>query len=90
MTSLPPIDAALVPADVRKGGEEDVQLYTTALQFESTLTRRLAEALVPKTDEDSSNIYEQMLPDAFAQGITAAGGLGLAPQLYAALKEKQS
>jgi Rod binding domain-containing protein len=33
----------------------------------------------------STSMVQQMLPDALAQGMTQAGGLGLANQLYEAL-----
>jgi Rod binding domain-containing protein len=103
-SSLPPIDSSLIPADVRKGGAEDQKLYATALQFESELTRQLSQSLtasVTDTGDDDSgdgstssdaatNTYAQMLPDALAKSIESGGGLGLAPQLYAALKEKTS
>jgi Rod binding domain-containing protein len=102
-SSLPPIDSSLIPADVRKGGAEDRKLYATALQFESELTRQLSQSLTASVtdtgDEDSddgkgsdaaTSTYAQMLPDALAQSIESGGGLGLAPQLYAALKEKTS
>jgi Rod binding domain-containing protein len=93
--ALPPIDAALVPADVRKAGPEAQKLYEAALSFESVLTHQLAEAMTASTQDDSqdggddgtSQIYGQMLPDAFTQGVTGAGGLGLADQLYQALKQ---
>jgi Rod binding domain-containing protein len=94
MAPLPPIDAALVPAEVRQAGPEAQKLYASALSFESMLTRQLAQSLtasLKSEDEESSDpasgIYGQMLPDAFAAGLTAAGGLGLAPQLYRALKD---
>ena len=91
--SISPIDAAQLPADVRQGGAKAEQLYATALQFESVLTEQLAQAIVPSKDDDSSasedgssSVYQQMLPQAFAQGVTKAGGLGLARELYEALK----
>jgi Rod binding domain-containing protein len=90
--SLSPIDVSRMPADVRKAGPEAQQLYATALQFESVLTEQLAQAIVPAQDDDStedggsSSLYQQMVPQAFAQGVTGAGGLGLAHDLYEALK----
>jgi Rod binding domain-containing protein len=35
--------------------------------------------------DSSTSMLQQMLPDALAQGMTQAGGLGLAQQLYEAL-----
>jgi Rod binding domain-containing protein len=92
-SSLPPIDAALVPAEVRQAGPQAQKLYESALSFESVLTQQLAQSLTSTIQSDSEDggdsttqIYGQMLPDAFAQGVTSAGGLGLADQLYKALK----
>ena len=87
-----PIDASRMPADVRKAGPEAERLYATALQFESVLTEQLAQAIVPAQDDSasedggSSSLYKQLVPQAFAQGVTGAGGLGLASELYEALK----
>jgi Rod binding domain-containing protein len=91
-TPLPPIDSAQIPADVRKDGAKAEQLYATALQFENVLTEQLAQAIAPSQDDSSdsdgsTSIYEQMLPQAFSQGVTGAGGLGLAKDLYEALKQ---
>jgi Rod binding domain-containing protein len=94
--SLPPVDSALIPASVRSAGPEAQKLYTVALSFEQLLTRQVAQALTstlhqPADGSDgsgsaaSTGMAEQMLPDALAQGMTQAGGLGLAGQLYEAL-----
>jgi Rod binding domain-containing protein len=105
MSSLPPIDSALLPADVRKDGAKGRELYQAALGFEQVLERQLAQALVSTSDssdassDDSdtddtgggvSDMYKQMLPDALSQGMAANGGLGLAPELYKSLKETSS
>jgi Rod binding domain-containing protein len=104
MTGLPPIDSSLIPADVRAGGKDDVKLYETALSFEQMLTQQLSQSITSTLSDSSSdgsdddgsssdaatNMYDQMLPDAFANGITSAGGLGLAQQLYTALKGQDS
>jgi Rod binding domain-containing protein len=96
-TSLPPIDSALLPADVRKDGAKGRELFQAALGFEQVLERQLAQALVSTTDSSDSDsdsdetsgatdMYKQMLPDALAQGMAANGGLGLAPDLYKSLE----
>jgi Rod binding domain-containing protein len=104
MSSLAPIDSALLPADVRKDGAKGRELYQAALGFEQVLERQLAQALVSTSDssdssDDSdkgdtgggvSDMYKQMLPDALSQGMAASGGLGLAPELYQSLKETSS
>jgi Rod binding domain-containing protein len=89
--SISPIDVSRMPADVRKAGPEAEQLYATALQFESVLTEQLAQAIAPAQDDSSedggaSSLYKSLVPQAFAQGVTGAGGLGLAHDLYEALK----
>ena len=65
------------------------------------LAQSLADSAQPDdgSDDDSgddavmagdatTSMYQQMLPDAMAQGVTAAGGLGLADQLYRSLRMK--
>lgn len=93
--SLPPVDASLVPADVRKAGPKQVQLYETALSFEGLLDEQLAQSLASNLqgdpgsdgtqDDASSSLTAELLPQALGQGLLAAGGLGLAPELYRAL-----
>jgi Rod binding domain-containing protein len=106
MSSLAPIDSALLPADVRKDGAKGRELYQAALGFEQVLERQLTQALVSTSDSSDSSgdsdsdtddtgggvtdMYKQMLPDALSQGMAASGGLGLAPELYQSLKETSS
>lgn len=82
MTVLPPIDQASLPADVRDGSSDARARYQAALGFERQLVAQLAKQLT-KTAGDSlgSGPYAQLLPDALADSIVAAGGLGLARQL---------
>ncbi len=99
-----PIDTSLMPASVRQAGPQAQQLYATALQFEQLLVEQLAQGL-QSTDGSSdgssgdgssdgssdgtSALYSQMLPGALAQGISGAGGLGLANELYQSLAAAQ-
>ena len=96
---IDPIDTSLLPPDVRKAGPADQQLYAGALAFEQQLTEQLAQSLAdsarppagrttrtPATPRTS--MYKQMLPDAMSQGVTAAGGLGLARVLYDQLRQR--
>jgi len=101
MTTTPPIDASTMPADVRNAGPDAQKLYSTALAFEKVLVEQLTKELDASSkdggssgddsSDDSSDastaMAQQMLPGAFAQGITDAGGVGLADQLYRSLKE---
>jgi Rod binding domain-containing protein len=101
--ALPPIDSALLPASVRNAGPQAQKLYSAALSFEQQLTQKLAESLAstlqdPSGGDDgegsggssSTAMVQEMLPDALAQGMTEAGGLGLANQLYEALGGREA
>jgi Rod binding domain-containing protein len=85
--TLPPIDSSVLPADIRTGTKEKRQQYEAALGFERMLVTQLAKSLTDtaKSDDDASSAatstYRSLLPDALADGITSAGGLGLARQL---------
>jgi len=89
MSTLPPIDSSALPAAIRNGSPKDRQNYEAALGFERMLVQQLAKSLTDTTkssdgDDESSAAtatYRSMLPDALADGITSAGGLGLAQQL---------
>jgi len=94
---IDPIDTSLLPPDVRKAGPAAARLYSGALAFEQQLTQQLAQSLADSADsmgsgddEDSgdatTSMYKQMLPDAMSQGVTAAGGLGLARVIYDQLR----
>ena len=98
-TPLSPIDAAQMPADVRKAGSGAEKLYSTALDFENVLLQQLTKELDTSQSDSSSDdssgdgsssdgttaMYTQMLPQAFATGITDAGGVGLAHDIYTSL-----
>jgi Rod binding domain-containing protein len=96
MTAPLPIDVSKLPADVRTAGPDAQKLYATALAFEQVLVEQLTKQLDPTqsgeaSSDDSSDgdgttaLYGQMLPGALAQGISDAGGVGLADQLYRSL-----
>jgi Rod binding domain-containing protein len=90
--SLPPIDNALLPADVRNGTPERRQRYDAALSFErqlvGELTKQLAKTAAP-ADEDSTSAatktYRDMLPGALADAVMSEGGLGLALEIDKAM-----
>jgi Rod binding domain-containing protein len=93
VSALPPIDQSLLPADVRNGTKQDKQSYQAALGFErmllGELTKSLAETAKPADDQQqdaASSMYMQMLPDQLADSVIANGGLGLAHDLYRAVK----
>lgn len=80
MTGIGPIDRAVLPADVRSASPERQATYKAALQFEQLLVSQLAETMLPK--EEGAGGFADLLPSALADGITSAGGLGLARSLY--------
>jgi Rod binding domain-containing protein len=101
-SALPPVDQAMVPAEVRNGTKQDKKAYQAALGFErmllGELTKAMAETAKPIDggDDDSSSqskdaaasIYMEMLPDQLADAVTANGGLGLARSFYDSIKER--
>lgn len=97
-TALPPIDNALLPAEVRTGTPADKKDYQSALGFErmllGELTKALADTAKPAGGDDSepqdaaSSMYMQMLPDQLADSLISNGGLGLAQDFYDSVKER--
>jgi hypothetical protein len=96
---LPPIDAASLPADVRKGSSSQRQSYEAGLSFERQLVQQLTTTMAKTTkDEADANgdggdaatqAYQQMIPDALTDAVMSAGGLGLARQLMTAQAAKR-
>ena len=96
-SALPPIDHALLPADVRNGSAERRREYDAALAFERQLVGELTKALAatakPADDEDASaatKTYRDLLPAAMADAVMAEGGLGLAVQLDHAMHPERA
>ena len=97
-----PISIATLPADVRADGAHGRKLYAAAAGFEQQLVHTLATQLAATTesepsssgdDEDSSGggdaasgLIRDQIPDALASSIASSGGLGLAHELYLAMK----
>ncbi|HWI73762.1 MAG TPA: hypothetical protein VNT55_17515 [Baekduia sp.] len=97
MSTLPPIDNSLLPADVRAGSKTDQDNYKSALQFERQLVEQLTQTMADTTkaqggddaDDGSSaatDSYKQMLPGVMADAVMSAGGLGLARSIAENLK----
>jgi hypothetical protein len=100
MSSLPPVDNALLPADIRNGSKTDQDNYKSGLAFERQLVEQLTQIMSDTTkagqgssdDSDdgssaSTDSYKQMLPGVMADSIMSAGGLGLARSIADNLKE---
>jgi Rod binding domain-containing protein len=98
MSSLPPVDNSVLPADIRNGSKTDQDNYKSGLAFERQLVEQLTQVMSDTTkagqgseDSDdgssaSTDSYKQMLPGVMADSIMSAGGLGLARTIADNLK----
>jgi Rod binding domain-containing protein len=79
----------------------DPKLWKAAQQFENLFVEQLAKQLQqtaqPEDGDDdeqatsgATSFYQDMLPGALADGVTAAGGLGLTQQLYDAMAQQEA
>lgn len=91
--AMPQVDVRSMPRAVREGGAEAQKTYKAAVAFERVLveqlTKELSATAQPADDESASaatGAYRDMLPGAMADALTGAGGIGLAQQLYAAMR----
>ena len=84
--ALPQVPATALPAAVREGSKADRDAYTAALAFEQILLGRLVGELVPE-GELTDGPRAAAMQDAFTSGLIAAGGIGLAAQLYPTLRK---
>jgi Rod binding domain-containing protein len=86
ISSLP----AVLPAEVRKDGDQGKQAYAAALGFERMLVKQLTKSLTDSSalggGEDGQSgspaAYREMISDGIADAITQGGGLGLAMDIY--------
>ena len=96
--ALPALNPSLIPADVRNGSAEDKKAYRAALGFERSLLQQLTKTMADTTkmaddsDEESgetaaTQMYKDMLPDRLADSLIATGGIGLAEDLYRAVRQ---
>jgi Rod binding domain-containing protein len=99
MSTIPPIDNSMLPADVRTGSTADKNNYKAALQFERQLVEQLTQTMSETTGSDSAGSgdddqsssattqqYKQMLPGVMADAVMSSGGLGLARTIAQNLK----
>jgi Rod binding domain-containing protein len=90
LSGLPPIPETALPAAVRDGSAQDKRSYTAALGFEQVMLGQLVKAMVPESSDPASlasGPYGSAITDAFAQGISNSGGVGLAAQLFQTMQE---
>ena len=83
---LPLVPQTALPASVRSGSAQDQQDYRAALGFEQVLLGQLVQEMIPDDSELAQGPYAGAVRDAFAQGITDAGGLGLGAHLYETMR----
>ncbi len=86
MTALPPVAESTLPREVRAGTAADREAYKTALGFERLLVAQLAEQALPQ--DDGAGLHGAAIQDAFADTLMNAGGLGLAAQIHAQIKDR--
>ena len=112
MSTIPPINPAVLPPDVRAAGKKGEALYSDALSFENVMLQQLTQQMFNSDGSDgssglagigsddssdssgdgsddslmsgdaTSSAFTSMLPQAMADALTNAGGVGLADQLY--------
>ena len=94
---LPQVDRSALPAEIRKGSDEQQRAYRAALGFERMLVGQLVRSMNKATegmtaDEDGEGgfgstppAYREMLADSLADQVIRGGGLGIARDLYRTL-----
>jgi Rod binding domain-containing protein len=108
VSTIPPINPAVLPPDVRAAGKKGEALYSDALSFENVMLQQLTQQMFNTDGSDgssglagigsdssgdgsddslmsgdaTSSAFTSMLPQAMADALTGAGGVGLADQLY--------
>ena len=86
---LPSVPSTALPTEVRTGSKADREAYTAALGFEQMLLSQLVGEMVPE-GALSEGPDADHAKEAFATGLIADGGIGLAAQLYPALRKDVS
>jgi hypothetical protein len=86
---LPAVPSSALPTEVRTGSKADRDAYTAALGFEQLLVSQLVGEMLPEGSLGEGP-YAAHAQEAFATGLIADGGIGLAAQLYPALRKDVS
>ena len=86
---LPAVPSSALPNEVRTGSKADREAYTAALGFEQILLGQLVGEMLPD-GALTDGPYAAHAQEAFATGLIADGGIGLAAQLYPALRKDVS
>jgi hypothetical protein len=88
ITGLPVVADSALPRDVREGSAADKKAYKAALGFEQLLVGELVQNMT-KGSALAEGPRAGAVADAMTEALQGAGGLGLAPQLYAAMKARE-
>ena len=88
MSGLPAIADAALPAAVRAGSDAEKRAYRAALGFEQVLMGELVAEMTAASPSLSEGPRAGAITDAMTAALAAAGGIGLAPQLYATLRKE--
>ena len=86
---LPAVPSSALPAEVRTGSKADREAYTAALGFEQIMLGQLVGDMMPE-GALSEGPYASQAQEAFATGLIADGGIGLAAQLYPSMRKDAS
>ena len=86
-SALPAVSDAALPRSVRAGSADDKQAYKAALGFEKLLLGQLVKSMA-SDGPLAEGPYAAPVQDALSGGLINNGGLGLATDLYRALKER--
>jgi hypothetical protein len=89
IVGLPSVPPSALPADVRNGSKADREAYTAALGFEQILLGQLVGEMLPDGGM-TDGPYAASMQEALTAGLVADGGIGLAAQLYPALRKDAS
>jgi hypothetical protein len=89
IAGLPQVPSSALPTEVRNGTKSDREAYTAALGFEQILLGQLVGDMMPE-GALSEGPYAAHAQEAFATGLIADGGIGLAAQLYPSLRKDAS
>ena len=87
ISGLPLVPESALPAAVRNGTAKDKEAYRAALGFEQILLGQLVKSMA-SDGPLSEGPYAAPVQDALSGGLINNGGLGLATDLYRALKDR--
>jgi Rod binding domain-containing protein len=85
LTGLPPTADSALPREIRDGSAADRKAYEAAMGFEQLLVGQLVQEMT-KNSSLADGPRAGTTNDAMTDALTSAGGLGLADQLFQAMK----